>query len=112
MEDHTLLELQSLRTTEHNNVSGSISLLYLCKTVDLLHAFHIYDVGAKSRMESVAKIPALVASTSELYCCCIDESRHREEDLRNVEKQPNSQGSIESVAEDAEESNYFKSAQW
>ncbi|KAM3074627.1 hypothetical protein ACMFMG_008055 [Clarireedia jacksonii] len=64
-------------------------------------------------METTKKIPDLVASTDELYCCSILESRRRERliQAKGSELQQAAAAPIPTGSEYAE-ANYFKSAQW
>ncbi|KAG0652451.1 WD40 repeat-containing antisense [Hyphodiscus hymeniophilus] len=63
-------------------------------------------------MESLPKIPALVASTTNTFCFSIDESRRRERVLQDANTYPNYDTATSNSVEDGAESNYFKSAQW
>jgi len=60
-------------------------------------------------MEQISKIPTLVASTIDTYCCSILESRIRESKLKDalVPEQ-----TTRASTEEHLEVNYFKSAQW
>ena len=63
-------------------------------------------------MDPKAKIPTLVASTADTYCCPIAESRSRERALQDFQSQQNSPVITSNAVMGEEESNYFKSAQW
>lgn len=67
-------------------------------------------------METTKKIPDLAASTNELYCCSILESRRREEVIQAKgsklhQAAATAAAPIPPGSEDAE-ANYFKSAHW
>lgn len=57
-----------------------------------------------------AKIPSLVASTGETYCCSIAESRLREQ-KKTPDEDVSHSFTVTEGLEDTETA-YFKSAQW
>ncbi len=82
------------------------------------------NVVLSPKMEDTLKLPRLLASTGDTYCCSIADSRSRE---RNLEEDGQAEAEIlatvefdvyskvekgSSRDEDALEVNYFKSAQW
>lgn len=78
----------------------------LCTTIIYLQLRY---VGTVPRMDLPTKTPTLVASTGDTFNCSIAESRARERALQNAQSDP---ASILHIAEDEQESNYFKGAQW
>ena len=58
-------------------------------------------------METPRKAPNLVASTTDIYCCSVAESKLRESKLQHDDATPSLK-----TNEDGNEVNYFKSAQW
>ena len=70
-----------------------------------------YEAGAEN-MERASKAPSLIASTSDIYCCSIADSRLRESKPQDVSSQEQSSNHRSSMKDEELESNYFKSAQW
>jgi len=62
-------------------------------------------------MAQTPKLPKLVASTGDVYCSSIAESKIRERKVLN-NPSPTLEQPIEQVAEEDLEANYFRSAQW
>jgi len=63
-------------------------------------------------MEGISKSPSLVASTSDLYCCSIAESRVREGNLKDDQSLEQDTTAPKLLKDEDLEANYFKSVQW